>query len=81
MADAMEGENFENEGEDGIKNGEQMETERVVEGEEDKEENETNGKVETRKYLPCKMIYQNIRGLVPKENKEKVEFFKEIGKK
>ena len=76
MADAVGGENFENDGEDRTKNGgEQMETERVVEGEEDKEENETNGKVETRKYLPSKILYQNIRVLVTKENKEKVEFF------
>ena len=81
MADAMGGENFENDGEDGTKNGEQMETERVVEGEEDKEENETTGKTETRKYLPRKIIYQNIRRLVTKENKEKVEFFEEMGKK
>ena len=80
MADAVGGENFENDGEDGTKNGEQMETERVVEGEEDKEENETTGKAETRKYLPRKIIYQNIRRLVTKENKEKVEFFEEIGK-
>ena len=81
MADAMGGENFENDGEDRTKNGgEQMETERVVEGGEDKEENEMNGKVETRKYLPWKIIYQNIRRLVTKENKEKVEFFEDIGK-
>ena len=58
-----------------------METERVVEGEEDKEENETNGKAETRKYLPRKIIYQNIRRLVTKENKEKVGFFEEMGKR
>ena len=44
MADTVGGENFENDGEDGTKNGEQMETERVVEGEEDKEENETTEK-------------------------------------
>ena len=58
-----------------------METERVVEGEEDKEENETTGKTETRKYLPSKIVYQNIRRLVTKENKEKVGFVEEMGKR
>ena len=80
MADAVGGENFENNGEDGTKNGEQMETERVVEGEEDKEENEANVKVETRRYLPWKIIYQNIRRLETNQNKERVEFFEELGR-
>merc|ERR1711888_139882 len=63
MADTVGGENFENDGEDGTKNGEQMETERVVEGEEDKEENETTGK--TGSNTICKkgtMIQYNYHG-------------------
>ena len=73
MADAMGGENFENDGEDRIKNGgEQMDTERVVEGGEDNKEIDTNGKVETRKYLPWKIIYQNIITLVTKQRKKQI---------
>ena len=59
--------------------GRKQETEEVVD--DSKEKEDKNGKVETRKYLPWKIIYQNIRRLVTKENKEKVEFFEDIGKK
>ena len=52
----------------------------VVDSEEDKEENDTTGKIETRKYLPSKIVYQNIRRLVTKENKEKIGFFVDMGK-
>ena len=86
MADAMGGENFENDGEEnGSMVGRKQETEEVVDDSKEKEDENTNMgnkregtkeketiRKETAWKTAWKVIYQNIRGSVTNVDKEKV---------
>ena len=93
MADAMGGENFENDGEEnGPMVGRKQETEEVVDDSKEKEDENTNMgnkregtkekeiiRKETAWKTAWKIIYQNITGLVTNVNKEKARFFYDHG--
>ena len=90
MADAVGGENFENDGEEnGPTVGREQETREVVDGREEMRDGDTGmgnsgernkDKKGNKRGVAWKIIYQNIRGLVTNSSREKVSIFYEEGR-
>ena len=90
MADTVGGENFENDGEEnGPTVGREQETGEVVDGREEMRDGDTGmgnsgernkDKKGNKRGVAWKIIYQNIRGLVTNESREKVSRFYEEGR-